>query len=412
MKLLRLLPLLLLPALFLGDTCVNTVEQKAPGGPWVGEVTNNGPNPMNHLQVQGQILDSNGQVVSYSSVQACPLLLRPGEKGAYEMSFPADPNALSLPLHALLSPQVQGDPTLGWDTSSDGLIARIVEKDAARRYVLAEVTNQSPQTYWNLTICAIGRTSAGAVAAVTSVDLFPNLLRSGDKTRVAIFFSTMPDTVDLFPSGTQTCCVSDLSFDPALFRVTATKIVNAPQGRELDVVGEMDNQTGQDLSNVRLQAYEQREPAYPVQASVGCGDGTIVRGARGQAAFAIPLQPGDNGTSVVIAGIQASPGSNVAVVPVSSPTLTQQGEDFVVSATLSNPTNRWLNIRGVCYNLRDSSGTLVGTLSGGSENPMMPPGITRAVSAVVSPLGKPDAAEVIAYADVLDQPPPTSGPVY
>ena len=119
-----------------------------------------------------------------------------------------------------------------------------------------------------------------------------------------------------------------------------------PGAIELQVVGEMENVSGQDLTEVALQAYVEGEPAFPVWSSVGCGDGTIGHGAKGSAAFTLPLQPGDK-TAVVIAGIEAYEGQDVYPVPVSGVSETRQGEDFLVSATLSNPTASWLWIKGL-----------------------------------------------------------------
>jgi hypothetical protein len=409
MRFLRLVPLLGLPLLLLGATCVNRVEQKGPTGPWVGEVTNNGPDPVSYTIVAARVFDANGQEFGDFGVSACPPSLLPGEKGTFELSFSADLTGLALPLRAQFNPLVQAESGFGLGNARDGLTATLLAKDPQGQYIIAEISNSSLRTYSELTVCANLRTPNGRLVEVGSGSPFPNVIHPGEKRTVTIFISSMTDGFfELFPSGNPDCCSGEITLDPALFYVTAQKVVTGPQGRELRVVGELDNTSAQDLLNVELQAYVEGEMAFPAWVSVGCG-GAVGYGAKGPAAFSLALPPGAK-PSVVIAGIQGSGNADINPVPVSDVTSTQRGEDTMISATLSNPTNSWLSIGSACFNLRDKHGTLVGTTST-TIGSYLAPGATLLVSATVSPLATgAKSAEVISYAEVLDVPPPSPLP--
>ena len=88
MRFLRLIPLLALPLLFLGATCVSRVEQRGPAGPWVGEVSNYGPEAVEYASVSAEILDAMGNSITWLEGSTCPPTLRPGQHGTFELLFP------------------------------------------------------------------------------------------------------------------------------------------------------------------------------------------------------------------------------------------------------------------------------------------------------------------------------------
>ena len=407
MRLLRLLPLLTLPLLLLGATCVTRVEQKGPAGPWLGEITNTGSEIESDFEVSAHIFGADGRDLGYYSTQTCPLALDAGEKGAFKLDTGV-PDA-ALPLSAQFDPVVRSNLGVGWGAASEGLSAKVIEEDSARRYVIVEIANSSSRTYDNVTVCANLRSRDGELVDVATANLFPTILRPGDRGQVAIFFDYAPEaSPELFPAGDQRCCGGQVVLDPSLFHVTATKIVRQGQQRQLQVVGELANLSGQDLDGVSLMAHVKGEPAFTDFGTVGCGDGTVAHGTKASAAFTLPLFPGD-APAVVVAAIQGYGSGDTYPVPVSGVSKKQQGEDWVVSATLSNPTKDWLYVKGVCFNLRAADGTLVGAM-GDYRGPYLAPGSSAAVSATVSPLVAAKSAEVTAYAEVQYGPPPEIPP--
>jgi hypothetical protein len=81
-----------------------------------------------------------------------------------------------------------------------------------------------------------------------------------------------------------------------------------------------------------------------------------------------------------------------------------------LSATLTNPTVDWIGVGGICLNLRDKDGDLVGTNSIGifsvSQSGYIEPGGSIVVSGEVEGLEKAESAQVIAYGHVSPEPPP------
>lgn len=413
MRLLRFVPLLALPALFLGATCVTRVEQKGPTGPWVGEVTNTGPDPVGYVYTHAQVFDASNQSLGDWGTQACPLTLFPGETGVFELLLPTDYRSeLAIkPLRAEFDALAQSSSGPAWDGSREGLTAQLIEKDSTRGYALVEITNSSPRTYRALTICAVLRTLDGRPAAVASASPFPSVLRPGEKVRTVMLFDPMPGGFfELFPSGDSQCCSSEVVLDPSSFRITAKKVVSGPQGRELQVVGELDNTSGQDLTGVELEAHLESDPAVSTRISVGC-DGMIGYGSHGSAAFSLPLDSGDQ-PSVVIGGIQGyGGGGEIYRVPVSAITMARRGSDVLVSVTFSNPTDKWLNLWAACLDLHGANGILVGNAQINVEAPpnafapYLAPGAEMRISGAITPLAFATSAHAVAYAYVSDTPP-------
>jgi hypothetical protein len=399
---LSLVFILALPFL-LSATCVTRVDQKQPSGGWTGEVTNNDPYTLAWAEVMGHVFDDNWNQIWAAPVYTCPLSILPGEKAAFEYDYTA-PLGTRLPVHAQFDPIVQGSPAGNWDPTPRGLALKLVDKDPARLYAIAEVTNVSPHIYSGISICGVARDTNGKVASIGSGGVFPNDLRPGERATVPIFFTTIPDgTIDLFASASEGSS-GRIDIDPSAFRVTAEKVVNDDEGRRLLVVGEMDNRTGQDLSDVTLEAYVAGERAFPVLVRIGC-DGMVPKGAKAQASFTIPLRPAGS-DSVIISGIEADLGDSLYLVPVSNVVSQPNGDSFHVSGTLSGIKDYWLWVNCVCWNLRTADGTLVGTLEDYLYT-QLDPGKTLPVAADVQslvPVGTVKKVEVLAYASVLDQP--------
>ena len=407
----RLAILALSPLLLLGATCVTHIEQKGPKGPWVGEVVNTGPDMVSDIQVEAEIYDATGNRVTWLGAGTCPSSLLPGERGTFELFFP--PNSgwqATLPLHAQIDPvpwSCQG-PGL----PRDGLSVRLLEKDTARRYVLVEVRNDSAYTYREVSVCGNLRTSTGKLAEVGSAVPFPPIIRPGETRVFPMFFNSMPPgDFEFFAQGSRYCCGGEIIIDPALFRISATRIIEGLNGRALQVVGEVDNPTGQDLSEVALQAYVAGSPATRVEALVGCGTNIGFK-STGPATFTLPLERGADPV-VVIVGIMGFSGwQNLYAIPVSK-VLKQAitgSQSVRVSATLTNPTVDWVGVGGICLNLRNKDGDLVGTNSVGvfstSQSGYIEPGDTMIVSGEVVEVDKAASAEVIAYGYATTAPPP------
>jgi len=407
----RLVLLALSPLLLLGATCVTSVEQRGPEGPWVGEVVNTGPDPVNNVQVEAEILDAAGNQVNWLAASTCPSSLLPGERGTFELFLPTYAGRqLMLPLRAVVHP-------IPWSSTgpglpSEGLSVRVLEKDTARRYVLAKVRNDSAHTYREVSVCGNLRTPAGGLAEVGSAVPFPPVLRPGETRIFPMFFNSMPPgDFEFFAQANRYCCGAEIVIDPALFRISATRIIDGPDGRQVRVVGEMDNPTGQDLSGVVLQAYVAGSPAARVEAPVGCGS-NIGFASTGPATFALSLERGAD-PSVVIAGIMGFGGwQDFYAIPVSKVSMhgVAGSQSTRVSATLTNPTVDWIGVGGICLNLRDKDGDLVGTNSIGifstSQSGLIEPGGSMVISGEVEGLERAESAEVIAYGQASTEPLP------
>ncbi len=414
MRFLRALPLfsliLALPFL-LSAACVTRVDQKGLNGPWIGEVTNNGPDAMTNLYAWARIFDANWNIVGFNGVPVCPPLLAPGQKGFYQFDF-WSPNNVALPLHALFNPLTEGESAIGYDISSEGLVANVFEENASQPwpYIGVEITNNSPRTYSDVSVCSVLHNSDGSVAAVGGTSLFPTILRSGEKGTIPIYLASLPDgLIDLFPVGSG-CCESSIILSTSLFHITAKKIVTIDQGRQLEVVGEMDNPTGQDLADVMLQTYVQGERGYWVWANVGW-EGLVPRGTKAPVDFSLPLRPNDF-DAVVAAGVEANPGLSTYLVPVSNLTSQPANDYFHVSATLSNPTTFSLHLLSARLNLRAANGGLVGSINVILDQDLAPGATTPVFGDVMSlvPAANVKTAEVISYADVYGQPEVPSPP--
>jgi len=399
----RLALLLLSPLLLLGATCVTKVEQKGPTGPWIGEVLNTGPETIGDMLVTAFILDANGVAVSGPYATTCPWTLLPGERAAFEFSALPNYPYLELPLRAEILP-VRAD--IPWpDIPVGDLLVRLVDRDAERHYVLVEMRNDSPFTYREVAVCAILRAPDGKVAAVGSAYVFPSVIRPREARMFPIFFSSVLNgTVELFSRAMTSITSTEVLLDPSLFSVSAMRVAYGAGGRELQIVGEVRNTSGDDLAGLRLQAYPAGNTAARVEAEVGCG-GSVAQGATAPVAFILPLGSGAE-PIVQIVGIQGSRDVDLYPIPVRgvSRRSVPDTRSVLVEATLTNPTRSWLQIVGVCLNVRSADGALVGTLSVVPEDDLGP-GAIVAVSGEVNLLAKAASADVTAYGWPIEGPP-------
>ena len=423
---------ILLPLLFVGATCITDARRHGLTGPWVGEFTNYGNETIASVYMSGRIEDATGRTLTSVAVPTCPSQLAPGERATFEVFpdgvyTPEGQPAPAPPYTFVPDPGIQGypvetqhsaDPNNGF--TGEGLATRLVSKDAARRFALIEMTNESAFTYQNIVVCANLRTSTGALAEVGSTSLPGGSFRPGAHRTFPIFFNGLPDgTFEFFPRGVNYCCANGATLGTDTFAVTATKIVDG--GKALRVVGELKNNTGTDLVGANLSAHVDGSWADRIdQTELACS-GWLPAGASGPATFTMPVAPGTLRPSVVIEDVNAYPGSSLYAPPISAvaavdgPRSTSGLDTKRVSATISNPTATWIALEGICLSLRDTHGRLVGTASamdGVSYNDrLLAPGAHLRVSAHVEELEPSETAEGAAYGQPTQPPQPIEIPV-
>ncbi len=428
MRLLRLLPLLLLPALFLGDTCVTKVDQQGPSGPWLVEVTNTGPEIERLVSVTGLVLDANGSVVLplYFN-DGCPYVLSPGEKGYFASPYAFDfaryrPNAVQ-PFH-LSSLSVSAQPP---DSPAvTGVSFRVRQRFPEHNAILVEATNNSSNTY-GLVPCAVNFDRTGKARDVASPSAFlGTVFRPGDVITFPVHFNSPVDGTFQFsaPSvGTE--------FDTVLTSVPfdySTRVVETDKGRELEVVGEITNTSAVDLGYVWYEAYLDSSPTVRTSNLVGSssldqpfsGSGVFPAGRKALVSFTLPLDEHDSDV-VKITGVvgktapsPSAPRYTFVPPPVTNIASETTGSDTVkISATLSNPRDDGLNISSVCFYARDAAGRLIGGQCGASGVSWIEPHGSVAVSKEVTLIGagKAISVDVVAYGDAGPKPheivPPT-----
>jgi hypothetical protein len=402
---LRLLLLVFAALPLFGAVCVTHVEQKGPAGPWVGEVVNLGDEGVKDVWVEAEVFDANGEWVDTMNALTCPPALSPGERATFELSIsPILPADVVPPMRAEVRPVAWDSP--GAAFSGEGLSVRLVEESTAGRFVLAEIRNDSPYTYHQVAVCANLRTVAGKLVDIGEGWPFPSTLRPGETRLFPMLFDSMPaGYLEFFAVGNRHCCGASIVLDPSLFRVSATRVTEAAGERELRVVGEVRNLSGQDLGSVTLAAHVDRYPLARAEASVGCG-GSVGFGATAPVAFTLSLDPGAD-PSLVIEGIQGISDWGLFSVPVSSVARRNIGPGSVeVSGVATNATNTWIELRGICFNLRGKDGALVGTWSPAHPWQTLAPGESVALSGEVVEVAAAASAEIVAYGSPTSAPPP------
>jgi hypothetical protein len=426
MKSLVRVGVLLAPLLFMSAVCVTDVRQKGDTGPWVGEVTNYGSDTLSYGDVNSSVLDAGGNTVTYVQSQTCPTVLLPGASAAFELfiqpgtlapSYVLNPPAL--PLRLADGPLVNLSPIppdqLQYARTQDGLATRVIRTDPTHRFALIEVRNIGPFSYQQLAVCVTIRGSRSALAAVGTALVTPDTLRQGEARTIPVFFNAMPEgDIQVFAEGMR-FAGSILTIDPTTAVSISTRaIVNRADGPHLEIVGEIANTTGQDLSSFGLTAHLDDAWSERINGAVlGC-DGSMGRGDRTPFMISIPVESTRLNRRLSVEGISAYEGG-LYKLPVSSVLLGSvskqpDGPDVrTVTATLTNDTSAWIEVTGVCFGVRDDRGTLVGSGYMAPDYParFIAPGATLRVRGQAEQLRTSHSADVIAYGQPMLQPPPT-----
>lgn len=425
MKLLRLLPLLVLPALFLGATCVTHVDQQGPTGPWVGEVTNTGADVQMHLNYSVDILDANGKFVEFMGGEICPFSLEPGQKGFFQVSaVPAvaltEHPELVLPLHISLPRFSSAQP------EPDGISYKVLKEYPEHKAILVQATNNSANTYRSVRICALNIAPSGDVREVSVGSPFLAVnFGPGDVDNFVVPFNSPLDGTFQFSADSSGSDIDTAIKSPPFDYVS--KIVQTDKGRELHVVGEVTNTSGRDLTFTWFQAYLESSPTVRINGFVGTTDPTttgIVSGAGVMAAgqkmplaFTLPLDSRDT-TAAKIEGIvgTALPSTyshyTLSPIPVRDVVDESTGADTVkILATLSNPGDEGMNLNSLCFYARDARGKLIGGQCGFAP-PWIEPHSSAAVSQEVTLIGAGQAVsvDVVAYGHAGPKPPHLTPP--
>lgn len=410
MRLFRLAPLLLLPALFLSATCVTHVDQKGPAGPWVGEVTNTGSDLQLHIAVEGKIFDANGEFVGYVGERVCPFALEPGQKGYFSrrsVDAAKHPQFVQ-PLHMSLSRVFSAS---GYPVPS-GISYEVLEEYPEHKAILVRARNNSPNTYHAFYVCALNVAPSGDVREVSQGSPFLGVnFQPGDVGDFVVpFDSSLDGTFEFSADSTSSLIDTTVKSPPFDY---STEVVRTDKGRELHVVGEVTNTSGHDLSFAWFQAYLESSPTvringfvgttHPTGNSIVSGNGTVPSGGKALLAFILPLDAGDR-TAVKIEGIAGSAMPNTFAPFTLSPVLVKNvvsestGPDTVkISATLSNSSNDGLNVNSLCFFARDAHHDLLGGQCGFA--PWIEPLSSAAVSQEVTLIGtgRVTSVEVVAY---------------
>jgi hypothetical protein len=202
MRFLRIISVIALTAQLVAATCVVNVEQKGADGPWVGEVVNMGDHAIHGAAAQAHIFDADGRDLhGQVGVLACPWMLLPGERGAFELfetdpdfsAAPGAPEVARLPLRAELRPSE--DLNVGTGVArGDGLLVREVERNDAGSRVRVEVWNHSVARYSEVTVCAVLRDFDGKLLEVARSDgpRLPASLLPGEMIALDLHFFSLP----------------------------------------------------------------------------------------------------------------------------------------------------------------------------------------------------------------------------
>jgi hypothetical protein len=409
MKLLGLLPMLLLPALFLGDTCITKVYQKGPFGPWLGEVVNTSDILQPDVHVFGTVYDSNGQWTDNFYAETCPFDLSPGEKGYFTKDFqtlPAYPNPAP-PLHA--------DSLESYTCQAHSLTTdvnlRIVSMSDDHKSALVEARNDSQNTYLDLGLCGVSFTPSGeAQDVVINSELPSRILRPGDKVQFPLGFNT-PVTGQVDLAVKSSYGTYNIVLDSAHFKVTTSKVIQTDSGRQLQVVGEVSNDSRVDLDDARFEAFLESSPNVRASGRVGSygyasdqaknefpGTGFVPANGKAPFRFSLPLGPHDS-THVEFAGLVANRSSSVAVSVTPANISSRQLDSNTVeySATLTNPFDKSLELF-YCWEFRGSNGRLkdASCMSTCRIDPY-PPYNTWNVSAQFQEVEPTDSADIVEY---------------
>ncbi len=204
------------PLLLTAATCVGAVRQAAPDGPWIGEVTNTGDQPVQGVAVPVEVYYDAGELaLARGDAGVCPSVLLPGERGAFEFTTDdaAIPASAGPPFDAQFPPVAR--ESAGYGTRrSEGLHAVEVERSEDGRTVTVDIVNNGQLTLRDVQACAVARNGDVSVASVAAgaVVTRRDPLAPGTKMTFRFEFSAAFDgRVHVFPSGTldapdPSCC--------------------------------------------------------------------------------------------------------------------------------------------------------------------------------------------------------------
>ncbi len=433
MRFFRTLPLFALLVglpFLLNATCITRVDQKGPAGPWTGEVVNSGSYPIEASSVQSRIVDANGKDVAFGVMKFCPPI-QPGEKGYFIVSAvsPAVINnasgPITLPLHIGAIEGYSSRPPFASD-----LIFQVLRIYPEHNAVIVAMKNNSTNIYRHLLACGVLLSPSGQVQSIGQKRVYPGaVFAPGDTITFPIQFHSWVDGGSfVFGLDANFGSALDTELPPAAFQLGAYKVVDTASGRQLQVVGEIENTSGIDLGNVLYEAYLTTSPTVRVSGNVcpngadfrtgdnyydGCG--LVLAGEKAPVRFSLPLDPNDS-PQVEIAGIDGATLESVAPAPYFKIPVTNiqrqrvSSESVRVTATIRNPTTVHALLGELCFDLRGSNGKLVGNACGGGPSLGLDPGQSTTVSRVVSELAPSTSVDVIAYGfKGVPVVPPTSG---
>ena len=368
MRFLRLVPLLALPFLFLGATCVTKVEQKGPTGPWVGEVTNMGPDVQTNVYVTGNILDANGTYVEPVTETVCPLRLRPGEKGY----FTAPNSPLYAISHApfLVQPFHLSLKTFSdtWPKPLDQISFKVLGTYPEDDAILVEMQNSASETYYPIGVCAINFAPSGEARETSWGSPFLPIQPGEARDFVVHFDSPLDGTFEFSAKSLQSH--GDTFIDSPPF-VYTTRVVRTDEGRKLQVVGEVTNTSNNDLQHARFQAYLESSPAVRIEGAVATtkpgdsathrGSGVIPAGQKTLLAFTLPFDANDTPMVKIEGLVGQTPAYTMSPVSARNVVSHRMTPGTIkVTASLQNPTDEGLIVDSLCFNLRNGSDKLVG----------------------------------------------------
>lgn len=166
------------------------------------------------------------------------------------------------------------------------------------------------------------------------------------------------------------------------------------QGRQLQVVGDVLNDTEEDLTGAILEATLKSSPVVRVEASIGY----IPAGKRTTVDFALPLGETDS-PDFAITGIEAKRSSeSLFPVTVEDVTWDRTPQGSVrVTASLANPTDEGLQVWVLCFDLLGSSNKPVGGSC--AFPPWIGPRETVTVSQGIQELAATRSVKVSAYGE-------------
>lgn len=391
--------------LFLGATCVTKVEQKGPTGPWVGEVTNTGSDPQIDVRVKTVVVDSSGKPRwGGSRAETCPFDLLPGQKGYFIQ------DALSLPATSDASPPLQLSSVDAYSCESgpltNGVTFGVVKKLPDHNSVLVEMRNNSASTYYDVDICGLLFDESGNVQDIAAARPFPAaMLKPNEAVTFPITFDTAIDGRIQFAARSAFATHDDVELDASHFEITASKVVQTDKRRELQVVGEVVNDSAVDLDDAQYEVYLDSDPTVRATGWVGSiiifgpagGTGFIPAGGRTPVVFSLPLKDGDS-TQVKSAGIIAHTSQlpTATRIPVTGAQVdwTQPGVGWV-QGTLTNPFDTRAQVF-FCIELKGSRGQVIGAACRDAST--VDAHESFAISRTIDEVAPAESFEVFAYA--------------